>query len=67
MESSIYVKRRSFEVRKFSDISFVLIAFCQPQILHNTARDVTDILFFLYSARRDFDLFCLFNKYKIMP
>ena len=30
MKSSIYVKRQSFEVREFSVISFVLIAFCQP-------------------------------------
>ena len=30
MESSIYVKQQSFEVREFSVISFVLIAFCQP-------------------------------------
>ena len=27
---SIYVKQQSFEVREFSVISFVLIAFCQP-------------------------------------
>ena len=43
MKSSIYVKRQSFEVHEFSVISFVLITFCQPQILRNSARDVTDI------------------------
>ena len=31
MKSSIYVKRQSFEVREFSVISFVLIAFCQQK------------------------------------
>ena len=30
MKSSIYVKRQPFEVREFSVISFVFIAFCQP-------------------------------------
>ena len=43
MKSSIYVKRQSFEVRKFSVISLVLIAFCQPLLLRNSVRDVTDI------------------------
>ena len=42
MKSSIYVKRQSFEIR-FSVISFVFVAFCQPRILRYSARDVTDI------------------------
>ena len=37
MKSSIYVKRQSFEVREFS------VIFCQPSILRNSVRDVTDI------------------------
>ena len=51
---SIYVKQQSFEVREFSVISFVLIAFCQPQILRNIARDVTDI-FAIVNKKTIFD------------
>lgn len=43
MKSSIYVKRQPFEVREFLVISIVLIGFCQPYILRNSAPDVTDI------------------------
>ena len=50
MKSSIYVKRQSFEVQEFSVISFVLITFCQPEILRNSARDVTDIFGYNHSA-----------------
>ena len=32
MKTSTYVKRQSLEVREFSVISFILIAFCQPYI-----------------------------------
>ena len=42
--TSIYVKRQSFEVREFSVISFVLIAFFPTiNIAYNTAHDVNDI------------------------
>ena len=43
INSSIYVKRQSFEVRLNSVISFVFVAFCQPRILRYSALGVTDI------------------------
>ena len=43
MESLISVKRQSFDIRLNSVIPFVFVAFCQPQILRYSARDVTDI------------------------